>query len=87
VIVGSADEEHLVAKLPAKARMNVGRQERSDQVAEMLDAIHIWNGAGDQDFRHEAHPLRRSMSAAPEKPTKKALPQRTEGLGFGARRV
>ena len=50
MIVGSAYEEHLVSKLSAEPSVDVGRQERPDQIAEMLDTIDIGNGAGDQDF-------------------------------------
>ena len=39
VLVGAADEQHLVAGLAAEARMHVGREQRAHQVAEMLDAI------------------------------------------------
>jgi len=36
VLVGAADEEHVGAGLATKPRMHVGRQQRADEVTEML---------------------------------------------------
>ena len=79
MLISPANEEDLVAKLPAKARMNIRGKERTDKVAEVLDAVHIRNGTRDQKFWHRVRPLslqgRRTRTA-----NKKALPLRTEGL-------
>jgi hypothetical protein len=48
VLIGSADEQHVVAGLTPVAGMNVGRQERTGQVAEVLDSVDIGKRAGDQ---------------------------------------
>jgi hypothetical protein len=50
VLVGGADEQHLIADLAPVAGMNVGRQQRSGQIAEMLDAVDVGQRAGDQRF-------------------------------------
>ncbi|MHC2424351.1 hypothetical protein ACVIST_001096 [Bradyrhizobium elkanii] len=52
VLVGGADEEHVVTDLAAEAGVDVGGQQRADQIAEMLDAVHIGKGAGDENFGH-----------------------------------
>ncbi|MGF6305889.1 hypothetical protein ABIB82_000691 [Bradyrhizobium sp. i1.8.4] len=54
VLVGGADEEHVVTGLPAEAGMDVGGQQRADEVAEMLDAVHVRQRAGDENFGHGA---------------------------------
>ena len=41
VLVGAADEQHLVADLAAEARVHVRRKQRADEVAEVLDAIDV----------------------------------------------
>jgi hypothetical protein len=48
MLVGGADEQHVVADLAPVAGMNVGRQQRSGEVAEVLDAVDIGKRAGDQ---------------------------------------
>ena len=52
VLVGAAEEQHLVAGLPAKAGMDVGGQQRAGEIAEMLDAVDVGQGAGDQELGH-----------------------------------
>src|SRR5271169_6054893 len=56
VLVGPTDEEHFIAELPAEPRMDISRQQRADKIAEMLDAGHIGNGAGDEKFCHCLRP-------------------------------
>ncbi len=41
VLVGRADEQHLVADLAAISRMDVGGEERAGEIAEMLDAVDV----------------------------------------------
>jgi hypothetical protein len=53
----NANEEDLVAKLPTKPGMNVRGKERTDKVAEVLDAVHVRNGARDQKYWHRVRPL------------------------------
>jgi hypothetical protein len=65
VLVGAADEQHVVAELAAEPRMDVGRQQRADQIAEMLDAVDVRNRAGDQDPAH-GDVLRCGKRAGPE---------------------
>src|SRR3569832_2813397 len=48
MLVGRAECKRLKAASPAKARETVGRQERADKRAQMLDAIDVWQGAGDE---------------------------------------
>jgi hypothetical protein len=62
VLVGAAQEQHVVAALAAEAGVDVGRQQRAGEVAEMLDAVDVRQRAGDQDPAHGA--LHRSGRAA-----------------------
>ena len=50
VLVGAAEEQDLVAGLPAKAGVDVGRQQRAGEVAEMLYAVDVGQRAGDQEL-------------------------------------
>lgn len=52
VLVGGAEEQHLVADLAAEAGVDVGRQQRPGEVAEMLDAVDVGQRAGDQNLGH-----------------------------------
>src|SRR5262249_28311670 len=80
VLVGAADEQHLVAELAAEARVHVGRQQRADEIAEMFDAVDVRNGAGDQDPAHgDVLRLRETRRARWGK--EKALPRVRKGLG------
>ncbi len=54
VFVGGADRQRLVAARPAKARENVRRQHRADEISQMLDAVDALGGAGDENAFHEA---------------------------------
>jgi hypothetical protein len=56
VFVRTAEKQHLVPGLPAKTRMDVGRQERSDEVAEMFYAVDVGKCAGDQKLGHGISP-------------------------------
>jgi hypothetical protein len=57
MLISPANEEDLVAKLPAKPSMNIRGKERTGKVAEVLDAVHIRNGARDQKFWHRVRPF------------------------------
>jgi len=81
VLVGAADEQHVVAELAAEPRMDVGRQQRADQIAEMLDAVDVRNRAGDQDLAH-GDVLRCGKRAGPEWKKEKALPRGRKGSGL-----
>src|SRR5689334_23932068 len=52
MLVGAAQKKDLVPRLPAKAGMDVGGQERAREIAEMLDAVDVRQRAGDQELRH-----------------------------------
>src|SRR6185369_6722430 len=78
VLVGGADEEHVVADLPPEAGMDIGREERAYEIAEMLDAVHVGKGAGDENFGHD-YGLSRLVMPTDEK--SKALPHDRKGLG------
>src|SRR5215471_9089246 len=54
MLISGADRERLVAPRPAEPRIDVGRQHRANQIAEMLDAVDARDGAGDEDAFHEA---------------------------------
>src|SRR6185295_9104100 len=58
VLVGAADEQNFVAELAVKAGVNVGRQKRAREIAEMLDAIDVRRRRGDQDPGHGMRPSR-----------------------------
>ena len=50
VLVGGAEEQDVVAGLPAEAGVDVGRQHGAGQVAEVLDAVDVGQRAGDQEL-------------------------------------
>ncbi len=52
VLVGGADVEHLVPARPLEAGEHVGRQHRARQVAQVLDAVDVGQGRGDEDAGH-----------------------------------
>ena len=49
VLVGAAQKQDLVAGLPAKAGVDVGGQQGSGEIAEMLYAVDVRQRAGDQN--------------------------------------
>ena len=49
MLVGGADEQHLVTAGARVAGVDVGRKLRSHQIAQMLDAVDVGQGGGDQD--------------------------------------
>src|SRR5262245_11664253 len=76
VLVGAADEQHLVAELAAEARVHVRRQQRADEIAEMLDAVDVGQRTGDQNLAHDTSVRERERLTRIEKPFRAA-----EGLG------
>ena len=48
VFVGGADMQHLVAPKPQVAGVGVGGQHGADEISEMLDAVDVGEGGGDQ---------------------------------------
>src|SRR5262245_53910872 len=84
VLVGAADEQHLVAELAAEARMHVRRQQRADEIAEMLDAVDVGQRTGDQNLAHDTSvrererltPESKSPSARRKGPGLRACPAR-----------
>src|SRR5262249_2110405 len=79
VFVRAADEKDLGARLAAEACVHICRQQRADEVAEVLDAVDVRNGAGDEIAGHGSYPSGRTPN--PEK--SKSPPARAEELGFG----
>jgi hypothetical protein len=84
MLISPANEEDLVAKLPAKPSMNIRGKERTDEVAEVLDAVHIRNGARDQKFWHRVRPLSLQGGAEPEPQTKKPFRSGRKDFGIGS---
>ena len=82
VFVGGADEQHVAACLAAETRMHVGRKQRARKIAEMLDAVHIRQRTGNENFGHGGD-LSRQEDAEPDE--SKSPPARPEGPGFGLR--
>jgi len=54
VLVCSADKEHLVANLPTIAGVDVGRQERAGEIAQVFDVVDVRECARDEYLRHGA---------------------------------
>ncbi len=52
VLVGGADVEHIVTLGPLEARIDVRRQHRTRQIAQVLDAVDVRQGRCDQDAGH-----------------------------------
>jgi hypothetical protein len=52
VLVGGADEQDLVADLPAISSVDVGRQKRPGQIPEMLNSVDVRQRARDEYLRH-----------------------------------
>ena len=65
VLVGGADEQHLLALEPEVAGVDVGRQHRPDEVAQVLHAVDVRQRAGDEV---PGHGLRR-LPGAPDAPS------------------
>ncbi len=57
VLVGGADVERLVALRALEAGVDIGRQQRAGEVAEMLDPVDVRQGRGDEDTGHLGGPL------------------------------
>ena len=82
VLVGAAQEQDIVAGLPAKTRVDVGRQEGSGEIAEMLYAIDVGQRAGDQEL---AHGTLRRVASGHEKALREEGPERPIGCLVPAR--
>ncbi len=54
VLVGGADEHHLMAHRAVEPGEKVGRQLAADQRAQVLDAVDIGQGRGDENPGHGA---------------------------------
>jgi hypothetical protein len=80
VFIGAADKEDIVADLPHETCMDVGRQKRADEIAEVLYAVHIWKRTGNENLWHGSGLSRMRM---PNPGKSKSPPARPEGLGFG----
>ena len=49
VLVRGADEEYFVPRRPAVTRINIRREHRAREVAQMLDAVDVRQGRRDKD--------------------------------------
>src|SRR4051812_48930918 len=52
VFIGGADKQHVVTELPEETRMHVGGKQGAGEIAEMLDAVHIRQRAGNENPGH-----------------------------------
>jgi len=52
VFIGAANKEHVVADLSPEARMDIGRKQGADEIAEMFDAVHIGKRTGNENSGH-----------------------------------
>jgi len=52
MLVRGADEQRVASPRPLKARVNIGRKHRADQIAQMLDAVDVRKRAGDEHARN-----------------------------------
>ena len=77
VLVGAADEQHLVPDLAAETRMHIGGQKRAGEIAEVLDPVDVGQRAGDQNLAHDTSVCVRRRRARKTK----ALPHRRKGSG------
>ena len=57
MLVRGADVERLVALGALETGVDIGGQHRAGQIAEMLDAVDIRQGGGDEDTGHDAVPM------------------------------
>jgi hypothetical protein len=58
VLVGRADEQDLFARETQEARVHVGREHRPHEVAEVLDAVDVGEGARYEVSCHGRDPTR-----------------------------
>ncbi|MPL95483.1 hypothetical protein SDC9_41654 [bioreactor metagenome] len=82
VLVGRADEHHLVAARAQIAGVEVRRQLRAHEIAEVLDAVDVGNRRGDEVTRHDpalAPVLRRFNAVVRARPETLARPGRGPG--------
>src|SRR5215468_2080292 len=52
MLVGAANEQDIGTSLPSEAGVHIGGQQRADEIAEMLDAVDVGNGARDEIAGH-----------------------------------
>ena len=50
MFIGGTDEQNLVADLPSEACMDIGRKKRADEIAEVLDAVHVGQRTGNENL-------------------------------------
>ena len=75
VFIGAANEQNVVADLSPETGMDIGRQQRADEISDVLDAVHIGKGAGNENPGHDSGLSREGMPN-PEA-NEKALPRET----------
>src|SRR5215831_20306987 len=52
MLVGAANEQDIRTCLPPEAGVHIGGQQRADEIAEVLDAVDVGNGARDEIAGH-----------------------------------
>jgi hypothetical protein len=83
VLVGPTNEKHFIAELPAESRMDISRQQRADKIAQMLDAVHVGNGAGNEKLCHCLRPS--SSLSAPNPIMQKPFRSGRKGFELGSK--
>ena len=73
VLVGSADEQNLVALHAPEPGVHIRRQHRAGEIAEMLDAVDVGQGGGDQVTAHHCLCIGGDESAGDSHPFGSAL--------------
>ena len=81
VFIGAANEKDIVADLSPETRMDIGRKQRAGEIAEVFDAVHIREGAGNKKPGHGSGLSRKGM---PNPQKSKSPPAKSERPGFGS---
>ena len=61
VFIGAANEKDVVADLSPETRMDIGRKQRANEIAEVFDAVHIGKRTGNENPGHRSDLSRRRM--------------------------
>jgi hypothetical protein len=89
VLVGAAQEQHLVSGLAPETGVDVGGQQRAREIAEMLYAVDVRKRAGDQEFGHGSLRVCRQQKALRaeglERPFGPSVPARHASAPSGRR--
>jgi hypothetical protein len=61
VFIGAANEKDVVADLSPETRMDIGRKQRANEIAEVFDAVHIGKRTGNENPGHRSDLSRTRM--------------------------